>query len=329
MFSEILKIIPKIDDADLKKMEQALQSRFTKISKGFGKGLMSVLKGGGIAGLAIGLVDKLLNPLQEVQEAIDKMLHSSDDIATQANQFNTTSGKLFKLVQVAKATGLDQGELFVLIQKFQTAVAQAKADPNDQSVSAVRNFTNQKDTASAFFGFIESLQKMDKNQQLLVQTQVFGEKQIGKMSEFLQTNFAKKFAATGLDKTGSDVFTKSIDKLAGLNDLADELKVKNESQDVLTKSGIINESMIRQRAASDQLALQRENQRIQSYNDLATIADTSTKIMTMVEQGLGLVGKLITTITPAIQRMADAAEKFLKSPMVRGIKGMFGGGKDE
>lgn len=329
MFNEVLKIVPKIDDADLKKMESQLQSRFTKIAKGFGKGLVNILKGGGIAGLALGLIDKLLNPLQAVQEAIDRSLHASDDIATQANQFNTTSGKLFKLVQVAKSTGLDQGGLFTLITKFQSAVAQAKANPQDQSVSSVRNFTGQKDTAEAFFNFIQSLQKMDKTQQVLIQNQVFGEKQIGKMSEFLNADFRKQFAATGLDKADSTRLTQANDKLAGLSDLADQLKVRNETNDLFAKAGVINESMIRQRAKSEALALQKENMQIKSYNDLAAISDTVSKIMMMVEQGVALVGKLINMLIPAVNKIVAAAEKFLKSPMVRGIKGLFGGGRDE
>ena len=318
-----------MDSSDLKKLEDQLQGRFTKISKKFGKGLMDVLKGGGIAGLALGLIDKLLNPLQAVQESIDRMLKTSDDLATQANQFNTSSGKLFKLVQIGKSAGLDKEGLFTLITKFQTAVAQAKADPNDQSVSAVRNFTNEKDTALNFFNFIQSLQKLDRNQQLLVQQQVFGEKQIGKMSEFLNLDFAKQFRATGLDKQSSETFTKSIDKMAKLSDLADILKVKNENKDIIDKSRVINESMIKQRAKSDALALEKENLQIKSYNDLAAISDTVSKIMLIVEQGVGLIGKLINMVTPFINQATDFMQKFLKSPLMRGVRGLFGGGKDE
>lgn len=329
MLTDILKIIPKMDSSDLKKLEDQLQSRFTKISKKFGKGLMDVLKGGGIAGLALGLIDKLLNPLKAVQESIDRTLKTSDDLATQANQFNTSSGKLFKLVQIGKSAGLDQEGLFTLITKFQTAVAQAKADPNDQSVSAVRNFTNEKDTALNFFNFIQSLQKLDRNQQLLVQQQVFGEKQIGKMSEFLNLDFAKQFRATGLDRQSSETFTKAIDKMAKLSDLADILKVKNENKDIIDKSRVINESMIKQRAKSDALALEKENLQIKSYNDLAAISDTVSKIMLIVEQGVGLIGKLINMVTPFINQATDFMQKFLKSPLMRGVRGLFGGGKDE
>lgn len=318
-----------MDSSDLKKLEDQLQSRFTKISKKFGKGLMDVLKGGGIAGLALGLIDKLLNPLKQVQESIDRTLKTSDDLATKANQFNTSSGKLFKLVQIGKSAGLDQEGLFTLITKFQTAVAQAKADPNDQSVSAVRNFTNEKDTVANFFNFIQQLKKMDTDLQLLVQQQIFGEKQIGKMSEFLNLNFAKQFRETGLDRQSSETFTKAIDKMAKLSDLADILKVKNENKDIIDKSRLINESMIKQRAKSDALALEKENLQIKSYNDLAAISDTVSKIMLIVEQGVGLIGKLINMVTPFINKATDFMAKLLKSPLMRGVRGLFGGGEDD
>lgn len=310
-------------------MQNALQSRFTKLTKSFGKGLVNVLKGGGIAGIALGLIDKLLNPLKEVQEAIDRTLKSSDDLATNAKQFNTATGKLSKLVTLAKGAGLDQDNLFQLITKFQTAVAQAKANPKDESVNSVRNFVGQQDTAEAFFGFIQALQKMDRNQQVLVQQQVFGEKQILKMADFLQSDFTRLAKATGIDKVTSQKLTTSIEKLADLNDLADALTARRESNDLITKAGVVNESMIRARDKSEQLALERENRNIANYNNLAAISQSVDKIMGLVEQGMGLLGGLVSKLLPFVDKVTGFIDKMSKSSWVtKGIK-LFGGGKDE
>lgn len=312
-------------------MQDALQSRFTKLTKSFGKGLVNALKGGGIAGIALGLIDKLLNPLKEVQEAIDRTLKTSDDLATNAAQFNTTTGKLAKLVTLAKATGLDEQSLFTLINKFQGAVAAAQANPSDPANNSVKNFVGQKDTAEAFFGFITQLQKMDKNQQLLIQTQVFGEKQILKMADFLQqgaAGFDKIAKITGIDKVTSTAAGSKIDKNAQLSDLADALKAGREFQDLQNKSAIINEGMIRNMDKTERLALERENQRIKSYNDLAALSQTAEKIFTLVDQGVALLGSLITKVLPFVDKMSAAVDRFMKSPMVRGVKGLFGGGDD-
>lgn len=322
-----MKIIPKLETKDLEAMQKSLQSRFTKLTKSFGKGLVNALKGGGIAGIALGLIDKLLNPLKEVQEAIDKTLKSSDDISTFAKQFDTTSGKLFKLVQLGKSAGLDQDNLFTLIQKYQSAVAEARANPNNEAVSSVRNFVDQKDTAEGFFGFIRQLQTLTKDQQVLVQQQIFGEKQILKMADFLQTDFDKAASSVGIDKVTSQKLTNSIEKLAGLNDLADALEARRGTFDIVNKANVMNEGIVRSRDEAAKIALKKENAQIQSYNDLAAISNTVEKIMGVVNEGIILVGKLVNKVTPFVDKVTGFIDKLAKSPSLRGFTKMFGGGE--
>lgn len=327
MVSEILKIIPKLDGSALAKMERDLGSRLGRVAKKFGSQIGNLFKGGGIAGAALALIDKILNPLKEVQEAMDRTLSMSDDLATNAGQFNTTTGKLFKLTQLGKATGLGQDNLFQLMTKFQTAVAQAKANPNDDSVSSVRNFMDTEDTAEGFFQFIQSLQKMDKNTQVRVQEQIFGEKQILKMADFLQSDFPKLFQKIGLDKVTTEKLTTSIEKLANLNDLADTLTAQRETTDIIKKSGIITESMILAKNNAEKQALERENARIKGYENLQAITQTVDKIMTVLEEGLDQLGIFIKWMTPTINRLVEAVEKFSKGPVARGIMKFFGKGE--
>lgn len=320
MLKQILQIVPTLSSGDLNNMEKALNGRFSKIAKRFGKGLVGALTGGGLAGLALGLVDKLLNPLKEVQESIDRVLHQGDDLVTNAKQFGSTAGKLFKLQQLGKSTGLDADSLNVLLTKFQTAVAEASADPTKQT--SVRQFVGEKDTAEAFFQFIQSLQKLDKTQQVLVQQEVFGEKQILKMADFLQTDFASQLEKTGLDKRTSEEFTKSLEKLGSLNDLQDALRAGQEANDVVKKSGLINEGIVQQRSQSEQLNLDRENQRIGNFESLAKISDASTQITTIAEQGLTLVAQIVTSLTG----ITGTIRALTGSRIVRGI---LGEGKDK
>lgn len=322
-FSEILKIKPQLDNSDLRKMENTLNARFKRIAKRFGGGIANVLKGGGIAGLALSFIDKFLNPLKETQEAISRMLTSSDDIATNAAQFNTTSGKLFKLITLAKSAGLDQDNLFTLINKYQNSLASAQANPNDIAAPAVRNYVNDTDIAESFFQFIQELQKMDRNQQLVIQQNVFGEKQILKMADFLQQDFPKLMQKVGVDKVSSESLTGNIEKLAGFNDLSDQLSARRDLLDVQRKAQVITEGMIRQQDKQAQLELQRENQRIKSYENLAALTETSTRIFTLVEQGVSMLGSLMAKLLPAIDKVVTAAQKLSES---RFIRGWFGGG---
>lgn len=318
MFSEILKIKPQLDSSDANKMEQALTSRFSKISKKFAGGLGKAILGGGIAGLALGLVDKLLNPLKETQETIDRMLSKSDDIVTNAKQFGTTAGKLLKLQSLGAAAGLDPDALYMLMGKFQTSLAEAQADP--EKATSVRNFVGRKDTSDAFFEFIQSLQKMEKGQQILVQQEVFGEKQILKMSDFLNSDFAATLKEMRMRP--SEAYTPRLEKAGGLNDRKDTLRAGLDAEDIYRKAGLVNDSMVTQQAARAALEMQRENERIKSYNSLASIEVTSAKLV----QGIEKATLELTRIATSLTGFNKWAQQFSIS---RGLRGIMGGGKDE
>ena len=321
MFKAILKIVPKLEPKDLAAMQKALQTRFTKIAKSFGKGISKAIGAGGLIGLAVGLIDKLLNPLKETQEAIDRSLKASDDLVTNAKQFGTTAGRLAKLQAFAQSSGLDADNLSILITKFQTAVAEAQADPTKNT--SVRNFVGEEDIAAAFFEFIQSLQKLDKNEQIRVQQEVFGEKQILKMADFLQSDFQelnKSFARFDAEK-----LSQALNKTGSLNDLQDTLTAIRGLDDIQAKASVINSGMITARDQSERILLSRENQQIANFRNLQTISDTSQKAFVLIDKGVAEVGKFITFATPAVTKLIDSMERMSKSKIFRGIFG----GKDD
>lgn len=279
MFKEILQIIPKLSPQDLAAMERALGSRFGRIAKKFGKGLLGALLGGGLIGAAAGIIDKLLNPLKETQDAIDKLLSQGDDLVTNAKQFGTTAGKLFRLQQIAKSTGLDEGSLDILLTKFSTAVAEAAADPT--KATSVRAFAGEKDTAAAFFEFIQSLQKMTKNQQLLVQQEVFGEKQILKMADFLQTDFGKQAKLIG--GPTAEQLTPKLEKVANLNDLKDALEARRTLDDTFAKAKLVNEKMVKSQDAREKLDLERQQKQIKAYDNLQETTVAMSELVNTVK----------------------------------------------
>lgn len=315
MWREILSINPRLDNKDLSKMEKSLSKRFGGIAKKFGKGLVGALAGGGIVGAALGIVERIVNPIKDVQEAIDKTLKTADDIVTNAKQFDTTVGKLTKLIAIAKSTGLEEDNLYMLINKFQNAVAEAAADPNKET--SVRKFVGQKDTVDAFFGFIQSLQKLgekDKGAQLRVQQEVFGEKQTLKMADFLQTDFAKQMVKIrALPASNYD----RVEKLGALNDRTDELGAARFLEDMLKKSQIINESMINARDRQLKMELEQENYRIGTYKELMALNMLTTKSLQLIERSLS---EMIKTANAA-DGLYKLAEKFSVSRALRFLHG--------
>ena len=335
MLTEVLKIQPKLDNNELNQMERSLGSRFSKIAKGFGRGL----KIASVAALGAAVLDKLINPLQEVKAAIDRTLGKADDIVTNARQFNTTTENLLKVRSLGNVRGLSNENVDMLLTKFQGAVAQASANPNDPANSAVKNFVGQKDTAQAFYNFILQLQKMDKNQQVLVQQQVFGEKQVLKMAEFLQDVGFKESAAS-LKKVDFGKAAVAAESLGALNDKLTANRTVNDLNDLSNKAAVIGNQTLKNVNRSEIGNLSRENAKIGRSAAAFTAEDNIAQLTDKVEQ---LASNIITQLPilmdglqaglGLLQKSIDGWQMLFNllknSPMVRGVKSLFGGGKDE
>lgn len=321
MFSEILKIKPQLDNSDLNKMERTLGQRFAKIAKKFGGGIMSVIKGGGAIGVVLGILDKLLNPLQAVQETIEKVLNTSDDIATNAEQFDTTVNKLSKLVFIGRGAGLQDSDLYQLLNKFQGSLAKAKTDKNSPDYMALKNYTDQKDVASAFFEFIQELKKMDKTQQRLVQETVFGEKQVLKMSEFLNKDFSKYLKESGIGAISSKRLGGAVSKAADLNDVLQGVRAANEAKNIIAASAKINNGTVQAIAEREREAQARETARIDAYSNLAAITNTVDRLMTVVEEVLNQLGRFFKFVEPVIKTYESFIRQLMNSKFMRGILG--------
>lgn len=315
MWKEVLNVIPKLSNAEIGKLTNNLSKRFAKVAKGFGKGIASALKGGGLIGIAAGLLDKILNPLQAITEAMDKILAQSDDVVTNAKQFGSDAGKLFRLQQMGVATGIEPSDLYMLINKFQASIAEAQHDPNKPS--AVRAFTGQKDVVQGFYEFIQSLQKMDKSAQIRIQQEVFGEKQILKMADFLSSDFEE--LSKQLGGPTSAQLNPRLQKMSDLKDQQDLLTARRGLNDAFNKGGIINASMVQSQHNRAKVELDRENKQLQSFENLQEISTKMDQAMGLLQDGFAEIGALVRKLT-------DQIDKFTKSRMGKGIISWFGGG---
>jgi hypothetical protein len=313
MFREILKIIPKLDEADLDKMARSLNKRFERVAKSFGKGIMSALKGGGVVGLAAGLIEKLLNPFDEIKKTIDEALGRADDIKTYADQFNTTSGNLFKLQTLAQAKGLDNDSLRNLIGKFQGAVAEAIADPSKQT--SVRQFAKPgQDTTEAFFQYIQGLNKLSPDQKVLAQQEIFGEKQSLKAAEFLnEKDFAGLALRLGLAK--GNAYTPIINRGSDLADKNDEFAAIRARQHLEESLPRISESMVVGKNAADALIEQDQRGNLAKF-DKAKAASQTMDALTKALQDIifsnGDLNKTLKTLESTLSRI----------PGLKGLRGV-------
>ncbi len=322
MFKEILQITPIMTPSDLNKMESSLNKRFSGIAKKFGHGLKEALIGGGVTALAIGVIDKLLNPLKEVQETMDKLLGRSADLSTFAEQFGTTSGNLFKLEQMAGSQGLSSEALRTLLLKFQTAVVNTKADPSQPS--AVRAFTGEPDMAEAFLKFVQGLNTLNKDQKEYAQLQVFGERRILEASKFLGTkDFGQLSKQIGL-AGGTDAFTRKIDMGTAAEDYNRIKNSRRDSKTFMSELGQFGEGGQGAKRIVDlmdkrsNIAAAKEIEGLGSITDLQKLQISADKIGNTLEKGF-------LTLVKHLPMIADALSDIADSKIIRGVvKGKIG-----
>lgn len=354
MLSEIMKIKPQIDSAALANMVRTMNQRFADVAKKFSAGLVNATKkfgggmkaaltGGGIVGLLGGLADRFLNPLQETTETLKRVLSEGDDLSTFAKQFETTSGRLLKLQALAGSSGLDPESLRMLLTKFQVALAeqrQLQADTTKTEAEKrgpLQEFTGIKDTAEAFFQFIQALQKVDKDTQVLLQSQIFGEKLIGRQSEFLQTDFGQRLQQLNLP--GTDALSTSIENIAGIEEIDAIKRAQRQVNDILKKGTLVNAGMVNAVGRSEQQQLDQENIRLAGFESMRKAADATNEIKNKLESIYLEVLKGVPVVVTWMQKVGDGIDwirntvegwnigenlrKIADSPIIRGVKGFF------
>ena len=158
MFNEILRIKPVLDDGSAKQMEQSLSSRFARVASRFGSGLKNVIKGS-FLGISLGLISKLLNPIEELEDKIKKLFGEGTDIRDLSDRLGSTPGQVKQLQDVAQTLGVAPDQFKDMIVKYAEAIEKGReelANPFTEksgSTLAVRNFVGEKDLAKSFTDF--------------------------------------------------------------------------------------------------------------------------------------------------------------------------------
>lgn len=310
-----MHIVPRLSNAELSGMERKLNGRFKKVAAGFGKGLKNSLLGGGVVGAALGLIDKILNPLQAVQESIDRSLSNADNIVTNAKQFGTTPGELARLQAMGQAKGIEPQDLYQMLSKFQGAIADANKDPS--APSAVRNYAGETNTAEAFFKFIQNLGRMpDANARRSVQEEVFGEKQILKMAELLNQNDQDwKELNDNFKRFSPGALTQALEKTDTLEDLQSTLRARMGLQDTLDKGSRLNSGMIFGQSEIEKQRLKQENKDIERFKTLADLSLSMDKLGNLLTTLLTDSAGALTSVT----NMSKNIDKMAKSKIWDGI----------
>lgn len=320
MFTEILKIKPKLDNASAKQAEISLSKRFSRVSKKFGAGLKNVIKGN-ILFMSLGMIAGMLNPLKDVEERFRALMGEGNDLRESADLAGTTPAKMQVLRDSAYVTGnISPDKLDGMLKSFMTAVEKAReekliADKTGAKLSEessyVKDWLDRSDMAESFSEFLQSLkplgQKIDgKNAYDLsemelrnkVEKSVLGEIQKGGAKRFIDTDYNEAYSSVGSQSPDAiNKATENITKQALIDRLLESNRKRN---DFINMGGQLNTSRVldmQTRQEIDDKKLLDQAKAFETLSGMASglneILDIMKVFIDVVSEGFGHIGSLL------------------------------------
>lgn len=312
MIVEIMKVIPQISRSDLTKMTTTLQTRFTRIARSFGRTLRNVVMRGGPIGLALGFLTKLINPLQKIQESMERTLQQSGDIVANAERFGTTEGKLFRLRSAMRAKGIGDDDFYMMLTRFQTGVAKARQDP--ESASYLRGWVDTEDMAEGFFNFIQAVQQMtDKAAQAVILEEVFSRRRVPKLSSLMTEKNLGGLLQEVAPRSIED-YSKRIRYADQFAETYDRARTRREGETYYQVAGRIRKSTIDAIEKSAQMTDDQEikNMEAERVRALAAIDVTIKRIEHLIDDGLAEAVKGIQALVEGSKPTQALFSKWFK-----------------
>src|SRR4051812_11842809 len=102
-------------------METSLSGRFARVANRFGSGLKNIIKGS-VLGISLALLQKILNPIEALDDKIKGLLNKGGDLADLSDRFGASPGELKQLEDVARSFGMGADQFKDLMLKFADSI---------------------------------------------------------------------------------------------------------------------------------------------------------------------------------------------------------------
>lgn len=256
--SYILNVKPTISRTDGAKMEQNLNQRFQRVVDKFTTGLKTGLKkaasgfGGALKGVLSsqsfwralgGVLNRLQeitfnNPFEQLTRSINSLIRKMQTTAERAAQLGTTTGRYAEVEQIAKSAGIKNFDYIISTFQEQLELSRQGQQP------LLQEFTQNKDTLTAFIQTIQSLKDLSENERASFVKQIFGAGANLQLAGLFKTNLSERRQQIFGNVT-NETFGAAVDKLAKNSELQQILQRQTEVRDILAKSRLINGETIR------------------------------------------------------------------------------------
>lgn len=341
MFSEILKIIPIIDNARAKTLENSLHGRFKRVAKGFGKALNFAIKGT-ILGISLGLLQKLLDPIKEIEERVNKLLDDGSDLVDNAADFGATAGEMKRLQDIGGALGVKPEQLKDMLTKYQDAIEGAKKEMLEKgsiesaSGQAVSKYINDSNMVESFINYLKGLQatqpqsiiKDGRRVDLGLQTQqtlqenVFGKKFGAAQNRLMMADFNAIANQTGSSDTkGMSARFERVARLAEMQRIGairSENKYGAQQMDAINPSMITGLQQIQDKKEADLADKMRKFDTLKKADELMTkITEVVTKMNELILEAFAFIRRFTEKKTASEVILGKQQEKIERTKASR------------
>lgn len=319
MKSYLFKLTPEIDRAKLKKQLSLVAKETNKVAKNFSKSLTKSFNALGKfakGGFLTGVVAKLINPLEEINQSINDTLQRFDDIGKMSDLLGANAKELQALTVALQAKGLDQGQIQKVLNELQTEIGKTKSGDETAKFTGLAENENAVSLFAKIMNKIGSME--DINQAKALATSVFGEKEANMLFDAFRSGeeFANIFERAY--KLSDENLIQQQHALQGYKDQETaimELQVANERAQKINQQ-TIDLQLSEQKKRADRLTSQIGMQEVSSKTD-QLIEDTKN----VVQKGFNVVGGfLMDLVTSSKDNQKKAVEESLKNQIKSGDK---------
>lgn len=253
------------DTSSMQKMEKDMNGRLNKVTKRFGQGLQKagkMLKFSAFAAGAATILTSILNPLQEINSALDNILAKSGNIKDQADAMNTNVGFYAALQSAAAAKGIDQAQFNMMGQRVMELIGEAK-NGNENVLS---KYKDETDMGRALYKIVDALHKMPAGaKRTAIASEIFGGRITGRMAGLLNSGFNEPLSDV-MGNVNLQELSNAITSLDQKSNLQSAMRANLDLRDLVAKNSIVSNHTIAAQNRTEEYRLNKENTLLSDYD---------------------------------------------------------------
>lgn len=289
-----------------------MSEKFGRVTKRFGHGLKNAIKGS-VIGISLGLLAKLLNPLNELEDRIKKLLGQGEDAKELANKIGATPGELQFAQFRANALGIPTDKFNELITAFSKVVDAQQQEVDERKKKKIGGdpLVSQDNRLKGFqraLLIIDDLMKTDPAKARIFQRELFGDTLSGNEKKLFDPTFKREIFGNRYNVI--DKLNSANNKLNTQNERYTEGSAKQNLQDFIRSANAVTPGVISGTLSNQQRDLNKDFKELTQYQILKNAADQVQEIVDILNGIKGYIFQALSWLKENGVTISNAVKLF-------------------